>query len=79
MCGRYNLIATGQQIIGHFRLLSLSAHNLNYNIPPGQKIFAIVQLEDGSRDVNLHGGLIIVVGRSRNFQSFDQCQSGNPD
>jgi len=59
MCGRYNLIATGQQIMDHFRLLSLPAHNPDYNIPPGQKILAIVQLEDGSnRAVNLHWGLI---------------------
>jgi putative SOS response-associated peptidase YedK len=59
MCGRYNLIVTGQQIMDHFRLLSLPAHNPDYNIPPGQKILAIVQLEDGSnKAVNLHWGLI---------------------
>ncbi len=59
MCGRYNLIATGQQIMDHFRLLSLPPHNPDYNIPPGQKILAIVQLEDGSnKAVNLHWGLI---------------------
>lgn len=59
MCGRYNLIATGQQIMDHFRLLSLPAHNPDYNIPPGQKILAVVQLEDGSNGaVNLHWGLI---------------------
>lgn len=58
MCGRYNMIATGQQIMDHFRLLSLPAHNPDYNIPPRQKILAIAQLEDGSRAVNLHWGLI---------------------
>ncbi len=59
MCGRFNLIATSQQIIDHFSLLSLPAHNPDYNIPPGQKILAIVQLEDGSnKAVNLHWGLI---------------------
>ncbi|HEY8036994.1 MAG TPA: SOS response-associated peptidase [Methylobacter sp.] len=59
MCGRYNLIATGQQIMDHFRLVSLPAHNPDYNIPPGQKVLAIVQLEDGSnKAVNLHWGLI---------------------
>ncbi|MFU8790208.1 MAG: SOS response-associated peptidase [Methylobacter sp.] len=43
----------------HFRLLSLPAHSPDYNIPPGQQIIAIVQLEDGSnRAVNLHWGLI---------------------
>lgn len=59
MCGRYNLIATGQQIMDHFRLLSLPVHKPDYNIPPGQKILAVVQLEDGSNGaVNLHWGLI---------------------
>ncbi len=42
----------------HFRLLSLPAHHPDYNIPPGQKILAVVQLDDGSnRAVNLHWGL----------------------
>ncbi|MDD5412577.1 MAG: SOS response-associated peptidase [Methylobacter sp.] len=59
MCGRFNLIATRQLIIDHFGLLSLPAHNPDYNIPPGQKILAVVQLEDGSKKaVNLHWGLI---------------------
>ena len=59
MCGRYNLIATGQQIKDHFRLLSLPTDNLDYNIAPGQKILAVVQMEDASnRTVNLHWGLI---------------------
>jgi len=59
MCGRYNLIATGQQIRDHFSLPSLPAHNPDYNIPPGQNILAVVQTEDGSgRAVNLHWGLI---------------------
>jgi putative SOS response-associated peptidase YedK len=59
MCGRYNLIATGQQIRDHFGLTSLPGHNPDYNIPPGQKILAVVQLEEGSnRAVNLHWGLI---------------------
>ncbi|HEY8098263.1 MAG TPA: SOS response-associated peptidase [Methylobacter sp.] len=45
--------------MGHFRLLSLPAHTPDYNIPPGQKILAIVQMEDGSnRAVALHWGLI---------------------
>jgi putative SOS response-associated peptidase YedK len=59
MCGRYNLIATGQQIMDHFKLPSLPDHHPDYNIPPGQKVLAVVQLEDGSnRAVNLHWGLI---------------------
>ena len=71
MCGRYNLIATGQQIMDHFRLLSLPAHNPDYNIPPGQKILVIVQLEeDGSnRAVNLLWGLIPSWSKNRAISS----------
>ncbi len=70
MCGRYNLIATGQQIMDHFRLLSLPAHKPDYNIPPGQKILAVVQMEDGSnRAVNLHWGLIPSWSRDRAISS----------
>ncbi|MGZ8950524.1 MAG: SOS response-associated peptidase [Methylobacter sp.] len=54
----------------HFRLLSLPVHNPDYNIPPGQKILAIVQLEDGSnRAVNLHWGLIPSWSKDRTISS----------
>lgn len=70
MCGRYNLIATGQQIMNHFRLLSLPAHKPDYNIPPGQKILAVVQMEDGSnRAVNLYWGLIPSWAKDRAISS----------
>ncbi|MCK9636889.1 SOS response-associated peptidase [Methylobacter sp. Wu8] len=70
MCGRYNLIATGQQIMDHFRLLSLPVHKPDYNIPPGQKILAVVQLEDGSNGaVNLHWGLIPSWAKDRAISS----------
>jgi len=70
MCGRYNLIATGQQLMDHFRLLSLPVHNPDYNIPPGQKILAIIQLEDGSnRAVDLHWGLIPSWSKDRAMSS----------
>jgi putative SOS response-associated peptidase YedK len=70
MCGRYNLIATGQQIMDHFKLLSLPAHKPDYNIPPGQKIFAVVQMEDGgNRAVNLHWGLIPSWSKDRKISS----------
>ncbi len=70
MCGRYNLIATGQQIMDHFRLLSLPAHKPDYNIPPGQKILAVVQMEDGSnRAVNLYWGLIPSWAKDRAISS----------
>lgn len=70
MCGRYNLIATGQQIMDCFRLPNLPVHNPDYNIPPGQKILAVVQLEDGSnRAVNLHWGLIPSWSKERTLSS----------
>jgi putative SOS response-associated peptidase YedK len=70
MCGRYNLIATGQQIMECFRLPSLPAHKPDYNIPPGQKILAVVQLEDGSnRAVNLYWGLIPSWAKDRKISS----------
>ncbi|MBU2571796.1 MAG: SOS response-associated peptidase [Gammaproteobacteria bacterium] len=59
MCGRFNLIATSDTIIEHFRLKRLPKYRTDYNIPPGQKILNIVQLEDGSnKSVYLHWGLI---------------------
>ncbi|PKM11146.1 MAG: hypothetical protein CVV13_10320 [Gammaproteobacteria bacterium HGW-Gammaproteobacteria-3] len=59
MCGRFNLLASGQALIGHFKLTRLPHYQPAYNIPPGRKILTIVALEDGSRKgVNLHWGLI---------------------
>ncbi|MGD7034606.1 SOS response-associated peptidase [Methylotuvimicrobium buryatense] len=59
MCGRFNLITTSDTIIEHFRLKRLPNYRTDYNIPPGQKILNIVQLEDGSnKGVYLHWGLI---------------------
>ncbi len=59
MCGRFNLITTSDTIIEHFRLKRLPNYRADYNIPPGQKILNIVQLEDGSnKSVYLHWGLI---------------------
>lgn len=59
MCGRFNLTATIQDIGELFDLRNLPRHQISFNIPPGQKILAIVQLEDNSRKgVYLHWGLI---------------------
>lgn len=59
MCGRFNLIATDRQIMEHFNLPSLPTRNPDYNIPPGQKILTVAQLEDGSnKAVDLLWGLI---------------------
>ena len=59
MCGRFNLIATKPLIMEHFSLQRLPDYQPDYNIPPGQKIIAVVRQEDGSnKAVNLHWGLI---------------------
>ena len=59
MCGRFNLTATPEQVIETFRLHRLPRYETSYNIPPGQKILTIVQLDDGSnKAVNLLWGLI---------------------
>jgi len=59
MCGRYSLTTTPDLIIEHFQLLRQVKFQASYNIPPGQKILCIVELEDQSRKaVNLHWGLV---------------------
>lgn len=59
MCGRFNLIASPEQVIQHFNLHRLPRYETSFNIAPGQKILTIVQLEDGSyKAVYLYWGLI---------------------
>jgi len=59
MCGRFNLIATPEQVIENFKLHRLPRYETSYNIPPGQKILTVVQLDDGSyKAVYLYWGLI---------------------
>ncbi len=59
MCGRFNLIATAEQIVDHFALRKLPRHEISYNITPGQKIMTVVKLQDGDfKGVNLHWGLV---------------------
>ncbi len=59
MCGRFNLIATPKQVIETFHLHRLLRYETSYNIPPGQNILTVVQLDDGSyKAVYLHWGLI---------------------
>jgi len=70
MCGRFNLIATKPQIMEHFGLQRLPDYQPDYNIPPGQKIIAIVRLDDGSnKAVNLHWGLIPSWSKDRKISS----------
>ncbi len=59
MCGRFNLIATPEQIFETFRLHRSPRFETSYNIPPGQKILTVVALETGDyKVVNLLWGLI---------------------
>lgn len=59
MCGRFNLTATAETVIETFQLHRLPRYETSYNIPPGQKILSVVQLDDGSyKAINLHWGLI---------------------
>jgi putative SOS response-associated peptidase YedK len=70
MCGRFNLIATKPQIMEYFGLQRLPDYQPDYNIPPGQKIIAIVRLDDGSnKAVNLHWGLIPSWSKDRKISS----------
>jgi len=59
MCGRFNLTATPKQVIETFQLHRLPRYEISYNIPPGQKILTVVELDDGRcKAVNLYWGLI---------------------
>ena len=59
MCGRFNLIAKPDDIIGHFQLQKLPRYQPSYNIAPAQKILTVVELEDKSlKAVNLFWGLV---------------------
>ena len=70
MCGRFNLITTKTQLMAHFYLQRLPDYQPDYNIPPGQKISAIVKLEDGSnKAVNLYWGLIPAWSKDRKIAS----------
>ncbi len=70
MCGRFNLTASGEEITEHFGLKKIPRHELLFNIPPGQKILNVVQLEDSSRKgVYLHWGLIPSWSKDRKISS----------
>ena len=70
MCGRYNLIAKPEEIVETFQLHRLPRYEASYNIPPGQKILTVVQLDDGSyKAVYLHWGLIPHWSKERKISS----------
>ena len=70
MCGRYNLIAKPEKIVETFQLHRLPRYEASYNIPPGQKILTVVQLDDGSyKAVYLYWGLIPHWSKDRKISS----------
>lgn len=56
--------------MAHFEVSRVPDFNPDYNIPPGQKILAVVRLEDGSnKAVNLFWGLIPSWSKDRKIAS----------
>ncbi len=59
MCGRFYLTASPEELSESFQLQGLPRYERSYNIPPGQKILAIVKPDAGDyKAVNLYWGLI---------------------
>ncbi|MEC4750642.1 SOS response-associated peptidase [Methylomicrobium sp. Wu6] len=59
MCGRFNMLATPEQLMQAFDLDQLSGYKISYNIAPGQKILGIVQPDsNGLSAVSLDWGLV---------------------
>jgi putative SOS response-associated peptidase YedK len=59
MCGRFNMLATPEQLAAAFGLSEVPGYKISYNIAPGQKILGIVQAEqDDLRAVGLDWGLV---------------------
>lgn len=59
MCGRFNLLASPEQVKAEFQLEQLVEYATSYNISPGQPILNITQLEDNSfQAAYTHWGLI---------------------
>ena len=70
MCGRYNLVAKPEELVETFQLHRLLRYEASYNIPPGQKILTVVQLDDGSyKAVYLYWGLIPHWAKERKMSS----------
>ncbi len=59
MCGRFNMLATPEQLMQAFNLDQLPGYKISYNFAPGQKILGIVQPEDNSLSaVSFDWGLV---------------------
>lgn len=59
MCGRFNLLATPEQLMQAFDLEQVPGYKISYNIAPGQKILGIVQPDrNGFSAVSLDWGLV---------------------
>lgn len=59
MCGRFNMLATPDQLMPAFDLDQVPGYKISYNIAPGQKILGIVQADrNGFSAVSLDWGLV---------------------
>lgn len=59
MCGRFNMLATPEQLQQAFALEQVPGYRISYNIAPGQKILGIVQPEqNGLSLVGFDWGLV---------------------
>jgi putative SOS response-associated peptidase YedK len=59
MCGRFNMLATPEQLAEAFGLAEVPGYKISYNIAPGQKVLGIVQPEQNDfRAVGLDWGLV---------------------
>jgi len=59
MCGRFNLLATPEQLLETFALEQVPGYRISYNIAPGQKILGIVRPDRNElRAVSLDWGLV---------------------
>jgi len=59
MCGRFNMLATPEQLLETFGLELVPGYKISYNIAPGQKILGIVQADgSGLSAVSLDWGLV---------------------
>ena len=59
MCGRFNMLATPEQLMRAFDLEQVPGYKISYNISPGQKILGIVQPDrNGLSAVSLDWGLV---------------------
>ena len=59
MCGRFALVATGEEVASHYQLPETPFIAPRYNIAPTQPVAAVRLGKDGARQLtHLHWGLV---------------------